>query len=69
MYAENRPPAIAWHEHALPRGGFRRGPNEVIVRKAPGEKNDDYLYLGIDLSARRGTAPSPSTAKHGPGVC
>ncbi|HOS92724.1 MAG TPA: DUF6259 domain-containing protein, partial [Armatimonadota bacterium] len=32
------------------------GPNEVIVRKAPSDKNDDYLYLSIDHTERRGNS-------------
>lgn len=47
-------PQPDWFDFALPREEFRQGLNEVLIRKAPSEKNDDYLYLGIDRSVRRG---------------
>jgi hypothetical protein len=44
--------AMRWHDFALPRQEFVRGPNEIILRIVrPKDKTapaDDYLYLGID---------------------
>lgn len=56
VYAESGAPTIAWHDFDIPPGELRRGPNEIILRKAPGSKGDDYLYLGIDTSVRRGNS-------------
>lgn len=55
-YVEGGPPAMAWYDHVVPVSELRRGPNEVLIRKAPSEKNDDYLYLGIDLTEARGNS-------------
>jgi len=41
---------FGWHDFVLPKAEFTRGVNEVILRKAPGEKQDDYLYLCIDTT-------------------
>ncbi|NUQ01754.1 MAG: hypothetical protein HUU35_18065, partial [Armatimonadetes bacterium] len=49
-------PTMAWYDLVIPKEEWRRGVNEVIVRKAPGEKSDDYLYLGIDNGIRRGNS-------------
>ena len=48
--------SMAWYDFALPKEEFVRGRNEIILRKAPSEKNDDYLYLGIDNSVQRGNS-------------
>ena len=45
-----------WHDFTIPRDELVRGINEILVRKGPGDKNDDYMYLGIDNSARRGNS-------------
>ncbi|MGD9495083.1 MAG: hypothetical protein AB7Y46_02110 [Armatimonadota bacterium] len=45
-----------WYDFALPKDEFVRGENEIILRKAPSEKNDDYLYLGIDNCEPRGNS-------------
>ncbi|MCX7598835.1 MAG: hypothetical protein N2512_08225, partial [Armatimonadetes bacterium] len=55
VFDEKRP-RLDWYEFDLPKNEFRRGPNEIIFRKAPDVQNDDYLYLGIDLTARRGNS-------------
>lgn len=55
VFDEKRP-RLDWYYFDLPKDEFRRGPNEIIFRKAPDEQNDDYLYLGIDLTVRRGNS-------------
>ncbi|NPV45407.1 MAG: hypothetical protein HPY69_00505 [Armatimonadetes bacterium] len=56
VYVEGKVPVMAWYDFALPKAEFTRGVNEIIIRKAPSDKNDDYLYLGIDNSVRRGNS-------------
>lgn len=53
---EGKPPGMDWYEFAMPREQFTRGVNEIIMRKAPGDKNDDYLYLAIDRSVQPGNS-------------
>ncbi len=45
-----RTPVFDWYDFVLSKEQFTRGANEVILRKAPSNKNDDYLYLCIDTS-------------------
>lgn len=45
-----------WYDFVLPKEEFVRGPNEIIFRKAPSDRNDDYLYLGIDNCEPRGNS-------------
>ncbi len=45
-----------WYDFVLPKDELVRGPNEIIFRKAEGEKNDDYLYIGIDTIEPRGNS-------------
>ncbi|MEN6546464.1 MAG: hypothetical protein ABFE07_10510, partial [Armatimonadia bacterium] len=62
VYKESGAPTIAWHDVVIPMSELKRGPNEIIVRKAPGKpgdpqaKSDDYMYLGIDNSVKRGNS-------------
>jgi len=56
VYQEGASPNLDWYDFPLPREQFRRGPNEVILRKAASDKNDDYLYLGIDHSRELGNS-------------
>lgn len=56
VYQEGGPPNLNWYDVVLPREQFRHGVNEIILRKAPSEKNDDYLYLGIDHSRELGNS-------------
>ena len=56
VFAEGMPPSIDWYDFELPKGEFTRGANEVIIRKAPSDKDDDYLYLGIDHCQERGNS-------------
>jgi hypothetical protein len=56
VYQEGVSAGLDWYDVPLPRAQFRRGVNEVILRKAPSAKNDDYLYLGIDHSQERGNS-------------
>jgi hypothetical protein len=53
VFGEGKPPAISWYDFVLPKEDFVQGRNEVILRKAASDKNDDYLYLGIDESQKR----------------
>jgi len=48
--------SMRWHDFVLPKGELRRGPNELVFRKAPSgkQKPDDYLYLGIDNTVPSG---------------
>ena len=56
VFGEGKPPAIGWYDFVLPKEDFVQGRNEVILRKAASDKNDDYLYLGIDESQKRGNS-------------
>jgi hypothetical protein len=56
IYNELAPQQFAWYDFELPKSELTRGPNEIIVRKAPSEKNDDYIYLGIDETEVRGNS-------------
>lgn len=67
IYDERRSPAqsFRWHDFRVDLKWLRRGPNEVVFRMAPppGKKPDDYLYLGIDNSARGGNSSMRPDAK------
>jgi hypothetical protein len=56
VYWNGKQPAMAWYDFSLRRDELRRGPNEILIRKAPGSKGDDYLYLGIDNTIKRGNS-------------
>jgi hypothetical protein len=56
VFGEGKPPAIGWYDFVLPKEDFVQGRNEIILRKAASDKNDDYLYLGIDESQKRGNS-------------
>jgi len=56
VFREGEAPAIAWHDLEIPKGEVVRGPNEVLIHKAEGGGDDDYLYLGIDNSIGRGNS-------------
>ncbi len=58
VYPEGKDPnpAFTWYDFEVPKAQFKRGPNEILVRKAPDSKGDDYLYLGIDNSVKRGNS-------------
>jgi len=47
-----------WTDFVVPVSELNHGDNEIIVRKAPaaGNKNDDYIYVGIDNSVRNGNS-------------
>ncbi len=50
---------MRWHDFPVPKEHLRRGPNEIVLRKAkaPGKSSpDDYLYLGIDTSVEGGNS-------------
>jgi hypothetical protein len=56
---EDRGLDCEWYDFVLPKEEFVRGPNEIIFRKAPTINKpapDDYLYLGIDNSQKRGNS-------------
>lgn len=56
VYLPRSAPNMQWYDFRLAKDEFRRGPNEIIVHKAEGAKGDDYLYLGIDNTVRRGNS-------------
>lgn len=58
VYPEGKLPVMAWHDFVVPKEEFTRGVNEIVFRKAAVEKKeyDDYLYLAIDNSVRRGNS-------------
>jgi hypothetical protein len=56
VFSEKGPTQPAWYDFALPRELLVRGVNEIIFRKAPSDKNDDYLYLGINNGPPRGNS-------------
>jgi len=56
IYHEVAPQQMDWYDFELPKAEFVKGVNEIILRKAPSEKNDDYIYLGIDESEVRGNS-------------
>jgi len=56
VFAENSAPTMAWYDFVIPKGEFIHGANEILVRKSPGCKGDDYLYLGIDNTEKRGNS-------------
>lgn len=51
-----RRPVFGWYDFILPKEQFTKGVNEIILRKAQAEKNDDYLYLCIDLNVPPGNS-------------
>lgn len=44
----------AWHDFTIPVSELKSGANTFLFRKTPSEKNDDYLYIGIDNSVSKG---------------
>ena len=40
----------AWHDFTIPVSELKSGDNTFLFRKTKSEKNDDYLYIGIDNS-------------------
>ncbi|MEI6499968.1 MAG: hypothetical protein WCP21_02955, partial [Armatimonadota bacterium] len=56
VFIQGQTPAIAWYDFPVSREELRRGPNEILIHKAPGSKGDDYLYLGIDNTIKRGNS-------------
>lgn len=56
VYRENATNYPEWYDFALPRELFVHGVNEIILRKAPSDKNDDYFYVGIDNGPARGNS-------------
>ena len=62
VMAQDSIPNMDWHDLVIPKAELRRGPNEIVIAKAPGKigqpdaRPDDYLYLGIDSSRKRGNS-------------
>ena len=56
VYRDDNPLQMGWYDFELPKPELVKGVNEIIVRKAPSDKNDDYVYLGIDESEARGNS-------------
>ena len=44
----------AWHDFIIPVSELKNGANTFLFRKTPSEKNDDFLYIGIDNSVSNG---------------
>ena len=61
VYWDRQPPAMAWYDFPISRDELHRGPNEILIHKAPGPKSDDYLYLGIDNTVTGGSSAVAST--------
>lgn len=55
-YVHSASPEMTWYDMPFPKAEFTRGPNEIILRKAPGEGQDDYLYVGIATGRSRGNS-------------
>ena len=55
-WADNAANNPDWYDFVLPNDEFVRGANEIVFRKAESERNDDYLYLGIDNCEPRGNS-------------
>ncbi len=56
VFKEGAAAACDWYDFELPKDRFTPGANEIVIRKAPSDKNDDYVYLAIDHSRRRGNS-------------
>ena len=56
VFSESGIQRMDWYDFELPKADFVRGVNEIILHKAQSDKNDDYLYLGIDESQARGNS-------------
>lgn len=56
VFGEPGGTGIAWFDFNFPKEEFTHGANEIMVRKSPEAKGDDYLYLGIDNSQKRGNS-------------
>ncbi len=56
VYQEKGLTRPEWYDFVLPKDEFARGVNEIIIHKTEGDKNDDYLYLGIDNGPARGNS-------------
>jgi len=50
----NAAPRWQWHDFAIPVGNLKPGANTFAFRKTPSDKNDDFLYIGIDSSSAHG---------------
>ena len=55
-FAKGMPMKPGWYDFVIPKAELVHGINEIVVRKGASDKNDDYVYLGIDNSARRGNS-------------
>jgi hypothetical protein len=49
-------PTPDWYDFEIPKTEFTRGVNEVIIHKAESDKNDDFCYVAIDQSVKRGNS-------------
>ncbi len=62
VYIQGKMPRPDWFDLAIPKDEVVRGVNEIIIHKAPGKiadpqaKPDDYMYLGIDTTRKRGNS-------------
>ena len=56
VYDEAGRQTADWFDFDLPKSEFTKGVNEVVIRKAQSDKNDDYVYLCIDQTESRGNS-------------
>ncbi len=56
VFVEGGQPAINWYDFELPKEEFIRGVNRVVLHKLPADRDDNYLYLGIDHTEVRGNS-------------
>lgn len=56
VYQEKGLTRPEWYDFVLPKDEFARGVNEIIIHKTGSDKNDDYLYVGIDNGPARGNS-------------
>jgi len=50
----SRVPRRKWHDFMIPVSALKAGINSFIFHKTASDKNDDYLYIGIDASVDYG---------------
>jgi len=50
----NEPLKWDWHDFAIPTVELKEGANTFLFRKTHSDKNDDFLYIGIDNTVHNG---------------
>lgn len=49
-------PKYQWCDFVIPIKFLKAGTNKIIIRKAPSDTNDDYIYIGIDNTVSNGNS-------------